>query len=413
MASRDTDLNINVTASNRASDELRKVADEARQLEDGVDVPLTADDQASDDIDQVDAKAKALDGTTAEVTVAADDQATRDLERVESRAIDLDGRKVTVSVNADDNASRVLDRIETQLRELDGRTATARADATGGTGGGGISGGQVAAGGIAGALVASVLSADQLAIKTQTVADLTGATLEDASKLVGTWTQAGFEVEDLLDIILNVNQVMRDNPDLAAELGVKIGENTTLIQTFLQAVTGVSTAYDNAGDRAAAASQLFGEEGVRQVGAVQTQVGDLTKAIEAMPALVDPEDVERAREANRNISEAKTNMVQLQQLLANAILPGVNRAFDNPIEALFPLLGIGRQLLPSGSGPSEQQVIDRNTAGFFGGAPIGGSPLFDQAIAGITNIIFEAPGSPTRNVEASRTYYRRNGVILS
>lgn len=413
MASRDTNLNINVTADNRASDELRQVAAEAKALEDGVDVPLSADDQASAEIDQVQAKANALDGTTADVTVAADDQATRDLERVESRAIDLDGRKVTVSVDADDNASRILDRIETQLRDLDGRTSSVRADAAGGSAGGGLSGGSVAAGGIAGAIAASVIGADQLAIKTQTVADLTGSTLEDASKLVGTWTQAGFEVEDLLDIILNVNQVMRDNPELADQLGVKIGSNTTLIETFLQAVQGVSTAYDNAGDRAAAASQLFGEEGVRQVGAVQTQVGDLAKAVEEMPALVDPEDVERAREANRNITEAKTNLVQLQQLLANTILPGVNRAFSNPEEAVFPLLGVARRLIPNGSGPSMDEVIDRNTAGFFGGAPIGGSNLFDAAIGNITHVIFEAPGSPSRNVDASRVYYRRNGVILS
>src|SRR5688572_1944534 len=408
MASRDTNLNINVTAANRASDELRKVAAETAALEDGVDVPLTADDQASADIDQVQAKATALDGTTADVTVTADDQATRELERVESRSVDLDGRKVTVSVDADDNASRILDRIEQQLRDLDGRTASVRGDASGGAAGGGISGGSVAAGGLAGAIVASVVSADQLAIKTQTVADLTGSTLEDASKLVGTWTQAGFQVEDLLDILLNVNQVIRDNPELAEQLGVKIGENTTLIETFLQAVTGVSTAYDNAGDRAAAASQLFGEEGVRQVGAVQTQVGDLAKAIEEMPVIVDPEDVERAREANRNISEAKTNVVQLQQLLANTILPGVNRAFDNPLEALIPL---SRLVGNGGSGPGFDPSLDNFSNRTFG-AP-DRNALFDQAVGNITNVIFEAPGSPTTTVEASRVYYRRNGVILS
>lgn len=419
MTSRDTNLNINVTAANRASDELRKVADEARALEDGVDVPLTADDQASDDIDQVADKARALDGTTADVTVGADtDQATRKLEGVESDARALDGRRAEVTVDVDDNASRKLEHVEQKLRDLDGRRSRVDIDGAGSADGGGISGGTVAAGGFTAAILASVLAADELAIKTQTVADLTGASLEDASKLVGVWTQAGFEVEDLLDIMLNVNQVMRDNPDLADKLGVKVGENTTLTETFLQAVRGISTEYQTAGDRAAAASQLFGEEGVRQVAAVQTQVGDLTAAIEAMPALVDPEDVERAREANRNISEAKTNLVQLQQLLANTILPGANRMFDNPLEAVFPLLGVGRQL-GGNRGGAPVTGNDPFAAGNFLGVGASstvrpdGTSLFDQAIGNITNVIFEAPGSPTTTVEAQRVYYRRNGVILS
>ena len=89
-------------------------------------------------------------------------------------------------------------------------------------------------------------------------------------------------------------------------------------------------------------------------------------------------------------------------------LSRVNRMFDNPLEALIPL---SRFVGNGGSGAGFDPSLDNFSNRTFG-APAA-NPLFDAARDRITNIIFEAPGSPTTTVEAQRVYYRRNGVILS
>lgn len=414
MTSRDTNLNINVTADNRASDELRQVATEARQLEDGVDIPLSADDQASDDIDDVQAKARELDGTTAEVAVTADvDQAIGDLDRIEAQARDLDGRRARVIAEADvDQAIGDIDRLEAKLRDLDGRRAGL---GLGGAAAAGAAGGAAAGAGIpiVGDVVESANAAGTLALQVQLLADMTGASLEKAGQLAGVWRDAGLDLADLFDLIANLNQVLIDQPDMKEKLG--ISGATDLVDVFVQAASGIADAYDTAGSRMQARSQLFGEEGQRQVGLLETLVGDLEAAVAARAPLVDEADVERSREINRQMTEAKNKWDTVQLKVLETLNLLFSKELDDTIHrALF------------GSNPNgvsdfrmQQQVARENTTGFFGGAfgPIdmesAGGGLFASVRDRITNIIIEAPGAPSRNVEASRIYYRRNGVILS
>lgn len=405
MASRDTNLNINVTADNRASDELRKVADDARQLEDGVDVPLTADDQASDDIDQVQAKARELDGTTAEVTATADtDQALGDLDRVESAVRDVDGRRARVTAEADvDQAIGDIDRLEAKLRDLDGRRAGL---GVGGAAAAGAAGGAVAGSGVpvVGDIVESASAAGNLALQVQQLADMTGAPLEKAAQLAGVWRDAGLDLADLFDLIANLNQVLADQPDLKEKLG--ISGATDLVDVFVQSVGGIADAYDTAGSRLQARSQLFGEEGARQVQQITTLVGDVEKAVADRSPLVGPDDVERSREINRQMTDAKNKWDAVQLKVLETLNLVLGKEFDDTLTRF--IFGTGANLEPR----------DQFGSGNFLGVGAGGfheprNALFDEAISGITNVIFEAPGSPTRNVEATRTYYRRNGVILS
>jgi hypothetical protein len=414
MASRDTDLNINVTASNRASDELRKVADEARQLEDGVDVPLTADDQASGDIDQVQAKANTLDGTTADVTVEATGNAAGDLDRIDSKARELDGRRARVTAEADvDQAIGDIDRLEAKLRDLDGRRA--------GLGVGGAAAAGAAAGAAVGAglpvvgdISQSVTNAATLALDVQSIATLTGASLADAAKFAGVWRDAGLEIGDAVDLLIQVNGALEANPDMREKL--KIGGATDLLEQFLLVVKGIQTEYDTAGSKAQASAVLFGEEGVKQVLRVQNAVGDFGRAVEQREPIVGDDDVERAREVNALMTDAKSKWDQAQIKALETVRLLFSKDLDDTIVRRLDELAGGRDDL---SGTDILNAIGvRNDPGVrvLGSRPIGAAgptTLFDQVVSGITNVIFEAPGSPTRNVDASRTYYRRNGVILS
>lgn len=407
-----------------------------------VEVEITASDEATPTIERLERKIDGLEADEARITVSANterltaqldaarqkldglegDEATvqarlvgnleTSLEQADALLRELDGKTGTVRINAVDKASKDLDQVNAKMRQLDGETAKVRTTATGIAGG--VAGG-IGLAALPATIFAAAQEASQLAIEVDTLAGLTGATVEDASRLAGVFAAANVESSDLADIMLNVNSVLRENPDLAKELGVDIENNTSLIKTFVEAVDGVSAAYDNAGDRAVAASTLFGEEGVRQVGAVTRALEtDLGTALEEFEGpIVTEESVENARKVNAELLETKQHI----QEISLALLPIINGLLGGTVQYFQAVAGAGAAVANAGGatrrfvegaldpftgGPSggltEKGVIARNTLPYLGGY-MGGQNV----------TIVNPPGTPPATVDLSRLYDERNG----
>jgi hypothetical protein len=410
MASKDTRLNIEITAQDRASEVVRDVQSDVDKLEQSdATVDVAANDDASKVIDDVGGDARDLDGTKATVAVEADDNASRKIDSVESDARDLDGRKATVTVEVDDNASGKLDGIQGKLSGLGGAGDLLAA--------GGAAGGAAAVGG---ALANAVLYASDLAIKTQAVADATGAPLDKASRLVTVWEQNGFQVEDLIDLISQVNQTLVQTPDLKQQLN--IGGATDLIDQFLLAVQGLQTQIDTPGSRNVLGSQLFGEEGARQLQIVQTRVGDIQGAMDALGdnVLINPDDVERSRELAANMALVQQRMTQIKLELAQGILPLLDKWANHPaigsLVALSPLatgVALASQYAPGVPDSLDPRNLwDHADYDPLANLPTGRAPR-GRASGGNLTIVNNPPGSPTTITDAGRIYTRRNDARLS
>lgn len=328
-------VEVEITASDEATPTIERLERKIDGLEsDEARIVVSANtDRLQKQLDTAKAKLDGLDGDEASVQARLVGTLESDLDRAQTLLRQLDGQTGTVRINAVDRASADIDQVETKLRGLDGTIARVRTSATGAAGIGGKTIGMAALGT---ALLASVTEANNLAGEVQQVADATDAPLDQASRLVTVWKQNGFEVSDLLDIIFQVNGALAQNPELAEQLGVKLGENQTLIDTFLQSVQGVATEYENVAERQVAASTLFGEEGVRQIGAVQTAVGDLDQAMSDLPdaQLVDETDVQNWRDTNEELVKFKGHLQEISLFLSNDILPVVNDIADG-IEGWF------------------------------------------------------------------------------
>jgi hypothetical protein len=434
MATKRTNkVEVEITAIDEASPKIDRLEKKIDGLEsDEARIVVTANTARLErQLDEAKAKLDGLDGDEATVQARLIGTLEQDLEQARTLLSQLDGKSGTVRINAAGDAKRDLDRVETQLRELDGRTARVSVDTTGagveGGAGGLIGVGKGAAGVVAGLGIADqLLDASKLVLQVQAVAEMTGATHEEASKAVAVWQAQGFEVGDLLDLLSQVNSVLRQNPELADKLGVKIGTNQSLIETFLQSVEGVATAYDNAGERADAASQLFGEQGTLQVGLVKAAVGDLRTAIEQTPPITSEDDLERMQEMNRQAANIKNNLQIARQEAARIAIPGVETTlatgdinkgiFASTVAAISALIdhfgGVGGG--GSRMGPSIEDIVAANTGGFYGGAfgairaPVGTSSHVPPGGYRITNI-YPPPGSPPITADTLRLYEERNG----
>lgn len=420
MSDRDTRLNIEVTAEDRASQTIRDVQDEVDRLEQSdANVDIGADDNATPVLDDVDAKARGLDGTNPTVDVQADDNASRVLDDVEQDVRDLDGRTANVDVRADvDEARRLLDQIDAKLRDLDGRRA--------GVGVGGAAAAGAAAGAVAGQGIPIVedfargaTAASDQVIQIEQLSRATGATREEASRLARVWQSAGLDLQDLLDLMANLQSVIRDNPDLREQLNLSLANDG--ITTFLQTVQNLRSEIDSPSMRNVLQSQLFGEEGQRQVERVLILVrDDLRGAMDdiADSRLISDEDLDNARELNRDAQELAGWWQQVQQKTLEwyGTLRAAGEYVARPdisgtdiVRALTPRTGISQ---------AEREAIYANTAGYFGGAfgPINPPNPYTSHIppGGQPNVmIVNPPGTPSATQQQQQQYLARNGVRLS
>lgn len=426
MAAKTNKIEVEIVATDEATPTINRLEQKIDGLEaDEARVTVTANtDRLTKQLDAAKQKLEGLDGDEATVQARLVGNLETQLEQAQSLFRQLDGKTGTVRLTAVDRASGDLDKVQRKLHNLDGEAATVRASM--GSIAGGVAGG-IGLASLPGIIQDSAQNAINLELEVQQVADLTGSTLDSASRLAGVFRQNGVETSDLLDMILNVNQVLLQQPDLAAKLGVTIGDNTSLIDTFVQAVDGVSTAYDNAGERAVAASTLFGEEGVRQVQAVKTAIDeDLGDAIDEFSGpIVTDESVDNARKLNTELAESKAKIQEISLLL----LPAVNEALVG-LAAYFQGIaaagnavgnagGAVRRYLFGGPGQGdldyarERAVIGRNIGAnemnnvvpYGTGVQSAGVPWYSAARVTIVN----PPGTPPATADQLRLYDERNG----
>lgn len=248
-------------------------------------------------------------------------------------------QRLNVEITADDRASAKIDAAARKVEALDGEKATAKieADSSGFDGvvealddklGGAIGAmkGAAGPGGAAVALAAAIgfaaNEAADLAIEADNTARLTGDSVEEASKLAGIWRQAGFDNKDLQDVLLQMNGVLRTSPELAKQLGINLDDGLSIGERFQQVVRILGSDFADAGQRSQMASQLFGEEGVRQVNAVEGAFGDLSAAVDSYSGRVfTRRDAEQAREFKRAISDLKVEFSEVATTIGSDVLP--------------------------------------------------------------------------------------------
>ena len=435
MANRDTNLNINVTATDRATPALERIEKKIDGLEsDEARIVVTAEtDRLERQLSNAKSKLDGLTGDEATVQARLIGRLEADLEAAQTLFRQLDGKTGTVRLNAVDKASDDIDKVGDKLRQLDGDTATVRVDA-GGSGSLGA-GAAVGAAGLAAGLGLAAQNAADTAIQVQAIANRTGASLEDVSRLVAVFKDNGVEASDLADILYNVNGVLRDNPELAEQLGVKIDGSTDMVENFLTAVEGLETGFDDVGAAGVAASQLLGEEGVRQVDYVIASVGDLRTEVENVGSarVYTAEDVEAGRQVNTQLAETKGHIEEIAIALLPIINAGLGGLAEFVTKSIEDPFGWGSAvntallanpitaptaafLAASGQDSDVSGVIARNTTGFYGGA-YGGVDTTDlstaprgRASVGGNVTIINSYGSAADTVAATRAYERRNGT---
>jgi hypothetical protein len=428
MATKRTNkVEVEITAVDEASPKIERLEKKIDGLEsDEARIIVTANTERLErQLNDAKAKLDGLDGDEASVQARLIGTLEQDLEDAGRLLAQLDGKTGTVRIEANaTDALGDLDRVDTKLRDIDGRTATARVDVAGE--GGLAAAGKGAIAGLGAAAIADqLLGTADLAIQVAAVADATGATHEQAAKTVGLWKSQGFEVNDLLGLITQVNDALAQQPELRQKLGISDAQDG--IDQLVQAVEGLSRL--DWAEKATLSSQLLGEEGVLQVGLIKAAYGDLGDAIERTPPITKEEDLERMKEMNRHAAEIRTNFERAKQEIASLVLPAWAQALDNPARAFLPggrmspIGGFGlweqvRDLIVGGGnrmGPSIEDIVAANTGGFYGGAfgairapvgttshaPPGGYPR-------ITNI-YPPPGSPPITADSLRLYEERNG----
>lgn len=286
MAARGQELNTRITATNEASAVFNQAGADAQRLEGTLD-RLTAEErkivleaEASKLEREVDRAYKSLatlrDQDQIDIVIDAKDQAKAKLAAVREQIDRLDAEQAVVDVDADTTKARSAvddlgDLIETKLGGSLGSVADLM------TGKGGIAAG---AGLLVGGLAAAADKAADLAIEAANLSTLTGDTVERSSALAGVFRQAGIEGKDLQDIVLQMNGALTQSPELAGRLGVDLADGATAGERFVEVVDRLGTGFEDAGTRSQVASQLFGEEGVRQVNAVRNAFGELGQAVD-------------------------------------------------------------------------------------------------------------------------------------
>lgn len=241
--------------------------------------------------------------------------ARSELDSIEKAAQDRD---IELKVDLDTTEARgALDSLVESAGSLPGPLGDA-AGLLGGAGAGlGIAGGLAAA---AGAAVALAGSAATAAEEVGQISSLLGSTPEEASRVRAAFDRVGVETNDILDIVLQVNGVLTDSPELAEQLGVTVGGSP--LTNFL-AVADATEEVGNATERAAIQSSIYGEEGVRQVAKLTSRYGSLQAALEDVSdeQLLSQGDVDNALEYQKSMAELQATFQQLAVELGEKLVP--------------------------------------------------------------------------------------------
>ncbi len=255
------------------------------------------------------------------VDITATDKASAEITDVAKKVDKVDGKTADVKVDADtDGFSEALDGLLSKLDDLGFKTG----DIAGklGKGKAGAAGAAVALGA---ALFAAADHAADVAIEADNLAALTGDNVDYASRLNAVWKQTGADTKDLQDVLLQMNGVLSSNADLADTLGINLNDGATVGQRFEQVVAALDQIPD-AAKRSQVASQLFGEEGVRQYTALKQAVGDIGAAIENVPdgMVISDDDVENARKTKEEFAKLKAELEGFAVTIGSVVVPAVS-----------------------------------------------------------------------------------------
>lgn len=196
----------------------------------------------------------------------------------------------------------------------------------------------------AGLLLAGKHAAD-VAFEAQNIATLTGDSVEEASRLNAVWKQSGADSKDLQDVLLQMNGVLADNADIAATLGINLNDGATIGQRFEQVAQALDRIPD-AAERSRIASQVFGEEGVRQYNNMRNAVGDLSDALANVPegSVIDEDDVEKAREMQQQMREVTAEFQAFATSIGTVVLPAIGALFEGFNDLFAGAEDVGRSI---------------------------------------------------------------------
>ena len=206
--------------------------------------------------EDVDKELKQLDDR--KIDLEADTkQARAEVAKLMTKLTEVKGSDARAEVKADITEAKAnIDRMQEELRSIDGRTAELNVEANGldsivgqlegmpgqfGEIGSAISGIMTGPAGIAagvGAIGAAAISlveaTSQAAIDAKTYADLTGTSVENASRLLTVSKQVGIEANDLSDITLQTVQGLQNNAEYAETLGINLADGKAPADRLLQ-----------------------------------------------------------------------------------------------------------------------------------------------------------------------------------
>jgi hypothetical protein len=345
VAGRSEELRTNLTVNDQASKPIDAVADKLEALEKAEpEVTLSADDKASAEVDELARKLSLLSNDDKLIVLKAQaKQAEQEIARIERQFANIDrmsDEEIVVRVEARDMAKAKLDDVQAKLRELDGETVDVEVKSSSigsligqvGDLDGKLSGvlgtaGKLAGPAALGALGAGLLAAGDyaatLAVEAGEVARLTGDSVTAAGQLNAVWRGAGFDVKDLQDVILQLNGVLASSPELAAQIGVNLDDGKTAGERFVEVTRKLETNIKNATQRGVLGSQLFGEEGVRQVNAVLLRVGELDKAMAEVDSAISQEDVDQALAYQKTLADVKAEVTAVAGEIGTELLPAL------------------------------------------------------------------------------------------
>lgn len=338
-AQRGEELNTRLTVTDDASKVIDNVSKEMADLEDKpheIDLDSNADD--------VDSELSALDSRLAGLTksekrvvleLAAKD-AERDLNKINrelARAEKYDDDEIAIRVNAKGDAERKLDKIQSEIRDLDGATPEIKPEVDSSelddllgklgelTGFGGAFGAAGPFAAIGAVLGAAATQTRNIGTDVRTIATVLETSTQEASRLRAVFEDTGIEANDLQDIGLQVAGALSDNAELAKQVGLELEEAQNPAEALKAAINGWD--FLSATER----SQLFGEEGVRQVGRIIARGEDLEDLLDGVDAgrIWTDEDVERVGRLNEIVADFNGALEEMTLQIGGPLVDAVGR----------------------------------------------------------------------------------------
>jgi hypothetical protein len=327
MAARTTKVEVEITATDEASPKIDRLEKRIDGLEaDEARIVVTAQmGRTEQQLDDARRKLEQLDGDEATVQARLVGTLEQDLADANRLFEQLDGKTGTVTMKADtSDAESKLTKIAGAAGMLPGRLGQAAASMSGSAG--------LVAGGtaLAGALFAAADSAADMAIQAKVTAELTGASVEEASRLQAVWKMTGADFNDLNDILLQMNGALKQAPEIAEQLGINLNDGADGIARMLELLDKVNDSTLSASEKAAIFSTSFGEEGVRQMSRLLVLFPDLEQAMADVSdaRAFDDEDAENAREFSAETAELKGQLISLGTAIGTKVIPPFTEFID-------------------------------------------------------------------------------------